>query len=67
MPESWRYRIVMNRSIGFWQRQPDLGRAVMAIQSNNMIDKRQMQFLFPDARITFERFLGLPKSLIAIR
>ena len=35
---------------GFWQRQPDLGRAVSAIQSAKMIDKRQMQFLFPDTK-----------------
>jgi hypothetical protein len=67
MPESWRYRILMKRACGFWQRQPDLGRAVTAIQSNQMIDKRQMQFLFPDAKISFERFCGFPKSLIAIR
>jgi hypothetical protein len=67
MPESWRYRILMKRACGFWQRQPELGRAVNAIQSANMIDKQQMRFLFPDAKIFFERFFGLPKSLIAIR
>jgi hypothetical protein len=67
MPESWRYRILMKRTCGFWQQQPDLDRAVMAIQSANMIDKQQMRFLFPDAKIFFERFIGLPKSLIAIR
>ena len=67
MPESWRYRIIMKRTCGFWQRQPDLGQAVKAIQSANMLDKKQMRVLFPDARIVFERFFGLPKSLIAIR
>jgi hypothetical protein len=67
MPESWRYRILMKRACGFWQRQPDLGRAVTAIQSNQMIDKRQMQFLFPDAKISFEWFFGFPKSLIAVK
>src|SRR5262249_25042732 len=65
VPESWRYRIIMKRTCGFWQRQPDLGRAVTTIQSANMIDKQQMQFLFPDAKIVFERFFGFPKSLIA--
>ena len=67
MPESWRYRIIMKRTCGFWQRQPDLGRAVAAIQSAILLDKQQMQFLFPDAKISVERFFGLPKSLIAIR
>ena len=67
MPEFWRYRILMRRACGFWQRQPDLGRAVTAVQSANMLDKQQMRFLFPDAEISFERLFGLPKSLMAIR
>jgi hypothetical protein len=67
MPESWRYRIIMTRTCGFWRQQTDLGQAVQAIQSASMIDKRQMCFLFPDARVFFERFFGFPKSLIAIR
>jgi hypothetical protein len=66
-PESWRYRIIMRRRCGFWQQQPDIGRAVNQIQSASMIDKRQMKFLFPDADITFEWFMGLPKSMIAMR
>lgn len=67
MPESWRYRILLQRSCGFWERRPDVGSATTAIQSALLLDKRQMQFLFPDARIISERFLGLTKSLIAIR
>jgi hypothetical protein len=67
MPESWRYRIVMKRACGFWRQEQSVEAAMTAIQSANLIDKRQMQSLFPDARISFERFLGLPKSLIAIR
>ena len=67
MPESWRYRILLRRSCGFWKQCPDVGAATKAIQSALLLDKRQMQFLFPDARIIPERFLGLTKSLIAIR
>lgn len=67
MPESWRYRIIMERRCGFWERQPDVGMAVKQVQSACMIDKKQMRFLFPDADISFERFLGFPKSLIGIR
>jgi hypothetical protein len=67
LPESWRYRILMNRTCGYWERQPNLGMAVRAIQSAVLLDKRQMQFLFPDARIFIERIYGLIKSLIAIR
>jgi hypothetical protein len=67
LPESWRYRIIMRRRCGFWERQPDVGKAVRQIQSACMIDKRQMHFLFPDADISFERFMGFPKSIIAVR
>jgi len=67
MPESWRYRILMKRSCGFWQKRPDVGSAVNAVQSAVLLDRKQMQFLFSDAKIVSERFLGFTKSLIAIR
>jgi hypothetical protein len=67
MPESWRYRILMKRTCGFWQRREDVGSATRAIQSALLLDKQQMRFLFPDAEIVSERFFGLTKSLIAIR
>jgi hypothetical protein len=67
MPESWRYRILLSRTCGFWEKRPDVGAATKAIQSALLLDKRQMQFLFPDAKIISERFFGLTKSLIAIR
>ena len=67
LPESWRYRIIMRRRCGFWERQPDVGKAVRQVQSACMIDKRQMHFLFPDADISFERLMGFPKSMIAVR
>jgi hypothetical protein len=67
MPESWRYRILMRRSCGFWKKQPDVGSATKAIQSAVLLDKRQIEFLFPDGKIVSERFFGLTKSLIAVR
>lgn len=67
MPESWRYRILMKRKCGFWQKQADVGDATNAVQSALLLDRRQFQFLFPDSKIVSERFFGLTKSLIAIR
>ena len=67
MPESWRYRILMKRTCGFWKQRSDVGSATKAIQSALLLDKRQLQFLFPDAQVISERFFGLTKSLIAIR
>jgi hypothetical protein len=34
---------------------------------NNLLTKRDMARLFPDAEIIVERFLLLPKSLIAVK
>jgi hypothetical protein len=67
MPESWRYRILLQRTLGFWPRQTDVGEAMKWIQMAVLLDKRQLQHLFPDARIVAERFFGLTKSLYAIR
>jgi hypothetical protein len=67
MPESWRCRIVMSRACGYFDKQPDVGRAMNAVESAVLLDRMQMQFLFPDARIVAERVLGLTKSLMAIR
>jgi len=46
---------------------PDVDLAFQAIERTQLLDARQFRFLFPDAAISFERFVGLPKSLIAIR
>ena len=42
----------------------DIGRARMAAEENNLLTANEMRFLFPDATLTRERFLGLTKSLI---
>jgi hypothetical protein len=67
IPESLAYRIVMARKCGSWEKRDTVGDAVMAIQSNKMLDLRQMQTLFPDAEIRRERAFGLVKSMIAVR
>ena len=66
MPEALRYRIVMKRTCGYWQRKDDLGEAMKTIQSAVLLDKRQMAYLFPEATIISEKFCGLTKSLIAV-
>lgn len=67
MPESIRYRLVMKRQCGFWPKQADLDGAMATIQSAVLLDRRQMAHLFPDAKLVSEKFLGMTKSLIAIR
>jgi Methyltransferase domain len=67
MPESWRYRLVLRFRCGFWEKQLNIDAAMKKIQSAVLLDKLQLQYLFPDAKIIPERFLGVTKSLIAIR
>jgi hypothetical protein len=37
------------------------------VESIRLLDKEMLRCLFPDAQIMREKFLGLTKSLIAIR
>ena len=67
MPEPWRVSFMLRRGHGFWPRATDLGDAVSIVQSAVLLDFRQMSFLFPQAKIERERFIGLTKSLIAIK
>ena len=67
VPESVRLGMLMRKPRGIWGRAPDVDTAMRQIQSNNLLDRRMLQTLFPDAAILRERFAGLTKSLIAIR
>lgn len=65
--EQSRAGLLLKRRHGFAERAPDLGAAMRDVQHARLLDKRQFEFLFPDARHLDERFAGLTKSLIAIR
>jgi hypothetical protein len=59
--------MLMRRPRGHWGRAPDIDTAMRQIQSAVLLDNRMLATLFPDATIYRERFLGLAKSLIAVR
>lgn len=65
--EQSRARALMKKRHGFAERAPDVGAAMRDVQHARLLDKTQFRFLFPDARHLDETFLGLTKSLIAIR
>lgn len=55
---------------GWWPLGHIHGRGLDALELTlgvELIDRTELAFLFPDGKILFERFWGLPKSLIAIR
>jgi hypothetical protein len=67
LPEPVAYRIVMNFKCGFWTKAQTVDDAVSTVQSARLLDRRQFQALFPDAELRLERFIGITKSLIAVR
>jgi len=67
LPEQVRARLLMQYNLGFGGRRASFDAAMRGVQSAVLIDRRQMQALFPDAEIRGERVLGLTKSLMAVR
>jgi hypothetical protein len=67
MPEQWRYRLIMQSKLGYIGQATSVDDAMERVQSACLLDKRQMQSLFPDSTVNFEKVAGLPKSLIARR
>jgi hypothetical protein len=68
LPEAIRARKLMSRKHGFVEKAEHIDEAMRAVQSYSyLLDRKMMAGLFPDAQIIFEKFLGLPKSMMAIR
>lgn len=66
-PESWRYRLIMMRDLGYMRKANSVSDAVRTVQSAVLLDKGQLSALFPDAEIRSERVFGVVKSLMAVR
>jgi Methyltransferase domain len=67
VPESWRYRLIMTRDLGYVSKASSVSDAVRSVQSAVLLDQGQLSALFPDAEIRCERVFGLIKSLMAVR
>ena len=67
LPELMRAKILMKYNCGNWPKAPDIGVAIQWAQHAFLLDRGQMQYLFPDAQIVSEKMFGLTKSFIAIR
>lgn len=66
-PEAVRAQMLCARPHGFRQRAASIDEAMRDIQSVNLLTRRQLQELFPDAEILNERVMGLTKSITAVR
>jgi hypothetical protein len=67
LPESVRAALIMRFSLGFFKRIETRAEAKEIIYHHRLLSTRQMRCLFPDAQVSHEKFVGLNKSIIAIR
>jgi len=67
MPMSWRHRFLRRWKLGFAGPHRDIDHAMGDLEGTVLLDRAQMQTLFPDAVLRAERLALLPKSLIAER
>lgn len=67
LPRPVAYRIHLAMDLGFYPKARSQDEAMSWAEDAAMLDKRQMQSLFPDGEILTERFMLLGKSLIALR
>ena len=67
LPEQVRARLLMRFALGHYEKCSTMTQAMNFVQSARLLDKAQIAELLPDAETTFEKVLGVPKSIIAIR
>lgn len=68
LPDSLKFRLAMAKKLGpFWGKCESIDEAMRAVHSAILLDKRMFAALFPNAKIVHEKFMGLTKSLIAIK
>ena len=67
LPEQVRTNILLSRDCGYEAKAVDYNSAVRRIENCRLLSYRQIEALFPDGEIVRERYLGLTKSLMAIR
>jgi hypothetical protein len=67
LPESWRAKILLRMKLGYGRRAANMGEAMRTIRGAVLLDRAQLAYFMPDARICFEWLGPFPKSLIAIR
>lgn len=59
--------LLRNFTVWGWITRPSVQECEAFMNSTRLLDKTKLQHLFPDADIWHERFLGLSKSLIAVK
>ncbi len=67
LPVGWRIWLLMHFRLGWYPRYADRTSAREAATSIRLLTHKELQVLFPGARIYKERFLGMVKSFVVMR
>ena len=67
MPHPLRARLLTWLPLAHAGRVSTLDKAHRIVEGAKLLDAAQMRILFPESELHFERFLGLSKSMIAVR
>ena len=67
LPVGLRAALTQHFSLGWYPRARDISQARQWVNDIRLLSRREVQLLFPDARIVAERWCGWPKSFLAIR
>jgi hypothetical protein len=67
LPRPTRASILRTFPVAYSGRIGSIDSAYQVVDAARLLDRKQFGFLFPDAKIAFERFGGLAKSLLAER
>lgn len=67
LPVKWRRRLVRHFSLWGWFQRPTPAEVDEMVHEIRLLNRAEMEQLFPDCEIRTERFLFIPRSHIAIR
>ena len=67
LPGRWQVRLVRNFTLWGWLQRPDRGEARGFVESIHLLSETDLRHAFPEATIEREKFLGLTKSITAVR
>jgi hypothetical protein len=66
LPKGLQRKLVRWCSVWGWMQRPDQAEIEAMLGGTRLLSRTEMAALFPEAEIVVERFIGLPKSLIAV-
>lgn len=67
MPKAVRARLLMAFPLAYRGRIATIEEARHVVAGADLLNGKKMQFLFPDAKLNYEKFMGLRKSMIACK